>query len=51
MVNKIKKTDTGRAKRFENVFKFTDETAIKYCGEFKRNFNHQIYLPESQLKR
>ena len=50
-INKIKKTDIGRPRRFGNVFRFIgDMTALNDCGDFERNF-HEIYSSELELKK
>lgn len=50
-INKIKKTDIGRARHFGNIFRFiNDLTVLNDCSELRRSFQ-KICLPELELKK
>ena len=50
-INKIKKTDIGRARHFGNIFRFiNDLTVLNDCSQLGRSFQ-KIYLPELELKK
>ena len=48
-INKLKKSDIGRARRYSNIFRFIDDlSAFNDGGEFQNNYR-EIYPPELEL--